>query len=146
MNTSQNDYESFLEYLQKGVMLLDLEELDSFHFKIDLENAELKELGNLLLLEGINEDNYVTTIGPKSVNILQRIFTLDKVKELSELLAGVDKKYGDDLEISRMVLASQLFLGDDNAKHYHLPLAITRLMEDIYEAFSDSTTNGRNKS
>ena len=143
MSSSQNDYESFLEYLQKGVMLLDLKELDDFHFEIDSDNSEFKELGNLLLLEGINEENYITTIGPKSVNILQKIFTTDKVKELSELLEGVDKKYGDDVEISRMILASKLFLGDENAKHFHLPLAITRLMEDIYETFSGNVINGK---
>src|SRR3990167_5896290 len=143
MVSSQSDYESFLEYLQKGVMLLDLKELDDFHFKIDLENVEFKELGGLLLVEGINEENYVATIGPKSVSILQKIFTTDKVNELSKLLNDVDKKYGDDVEVSRMILASKLFLSDENAKHFHLPLAITRLMEDIYEAFSGNAANGK---
>ncbi len=142
MSSPESDFENFLEYLQKGVMLLDLEEFDTFHFEIDVENPELAELGNLLLLEGINEENYINSLGPKSVNILQRIFTSDKVKELSDLLEGVDEKYNDDLEVSRMVLASKLFLGDENAKHYHLPLAITRLMEDVYESFAGNETNG----
>lgn len=143
MVSSQSDYESFLEYLQKGVMLLDLKELDDFHFQVDPENTEFKELGGLLLVEGINEENYVATIGPKSVSILQKIFTTDKVNELSKLLNDVDKKYGDDVEVSRMILASKLFLSDENAKHFHLPLAITRLMEDVYEVFSGNATNGK---
>ena len=42
MSSSQNDYESFLEYLQKGVMLLDLKELDDFHFEIDSGNSGIK--------------------------------------------------------------------------------------------------------
>ncbi len=136
MDSLQDEYESFLEYLQKGVMLLDLEELNNFHFDVNKEDPEFKELGNLLIKEGVNEDNYKSTIGPKSSMLLKKIFTPNKEEELHSILSEIESKYKDDIEIYRTSLASRLFLNDENGKHYYLPLALSRLMEDVYEAFS----------
>ena len=134
----QEEYQKFLEYLQRGPFLLDLKEFDGFHFILNFEDKEISELGSMLAKEGVNDSNYASTIGPKAIEILKKVFTKDKEKELCGILDKVENGYASDAEVTKTVLASKLFLENEQAKHYYMPLAITRLLEDIFAASSST--------
>ena len=134
----QNDenYKQFIEFLHRGSLLLELKEFDDFHFAINVKDKEIVELVTLLSNEGINEKNYFERIEPKAASILKISFTQDKEKEVYSILEVIEKGYTDNKEICATTYASKLFLENQETEHHRLPLAITRLLEDAYVAFS----------
>lgn len=136
MTPTDKDYELFLEYLHKGVLLLDKKEFDDYHFDIDTNSLKVKELATLVLKEGVNHDNYFNKIEPKASEILKEFFNEQKEKDLCNILSKIETDNPDDLELRTTTSASRLFLEDKQTEHHHLPLAVTRLIEDVYSTVS----------
>ncbi len=135
---TEKEYEMFVEYLHRGVMLLDNPEFDSFHFDIDLNNIQCQELATVLAEEGVNDQNYFKKIEPKAGEILSEFFTPIRIKDVCTILETIENKNLSNKEMCAITAASRLFLLDSQAEHNHLPLAITRLIEDVYFAFSEA--------
>lgn len=134
----EKEYQMFIEYLHKGVMLLENKEFDDFHFDINKDDSKFRELASLLVSEGINDQTYFKNIEPKASEILKKLFTSQKVKDVCKILEAIEGKNSDDKEICTITAASRLFLEDAQAEHFHLPLAITRLVEDVYMTFTEA--------
>lgn len=135
---SKEDYDSFYEYLHKGVMLLDFEEFDKFHFEVDINDSNFKELATLIISQDLNNKNYFKNIEPKASNLLKSIFTPTIAKNVYSILEALEAQNSTNKELYTTIFASKLFLEDKSAEHYRLPLVITRLLEDVYMAFTES--------
>lgn len=136
MIPQEKDYEIFLEYLHKGVLLLDRKEFDDYHFNIDINSLKIKELAKLVLDEGVNHNNYFNKIEPTASEILKDLFIDEKEKDLCNILNKIEIDNPEDIELRTTTSASRLFLEDKQTEHHHLPIAVTRLIEDVYSAFS----------
>lgn len=137
-NPNNQEEEIFIEYLKRGTLLLDQKDFDNYHFDVDINDTNCKELSDLLVNEGINPQNYELKIRPKAIKIMEYAFTEEKKKELHDLLTFLETEYGNNEEAKRIVLASKLFIEDKNANHCYLPVAVARLLEDIYAKFNMS--------
>ena len=146
---TEKEYELFVEYLHRGVMLLDNESFDDFHFDINIDDVNHQQLAAMILEEGVNDQNYFKKIEPKASDILKIVFTPKVIKEVCAILENIENQNLQDKELCATTAASRLFLLDSQAEHHHLPLAVTRLIEDIYYAFagdSDPMVNGNEAS
>lgn len=132
---SEEELKVFVEYLKRGTLLLDLKEMDALHFAIDQNDAAAKELADLVHTQGVNPENYESVIRPKAIVIMEKAFDEAKRKEFHGVLAAIEGAYQDNEEICKISLASKLFLEDENARHSYLPIAVARLLEDIYATF-----------
>ena len=137
MTLTEEDYQKFFEYLHKGALLLDFEDFDSFHFDINLENAQIRDLATLLIEEGVNDKNYFKKVEPMASEILKTLFIPQKEKDICGILQSIESKNSDDKELCATTSASRMFLEDEHAEHHRLPLAITRLIEDTFVSISD---------
>lgn len=132
---AEEDFKILVEYLKRGTLLLDLQDLDQFHFYINSTDKASEELATIINTEGVKPENYETNIRPKAVKILEVVFTDEKKSELHKILSEVEAKFKDNDEVLRIILASKLFIEDKKANHSYLPLAVARLLEDIYSTF-----------
>lgn len=133
MNINE-DEKIYIKYLRQAVLLLSMDEFKDFHFQINSNDEDYKNLANLISNEQISPQSYNKNIRPLAKRILEKVFTKEKVKELKEILNTLEKKYAEKLEIKKTVIACKLFLEDKDSKLNHFPLAIARLLEDSLKA------------
>ncbi len=128
--------DTVLEYLHKGIFLLEEKEFNDFHFEVDTSDKAFCELGEMLLECDEYDLKCLKKIEPRVNEILKDNLTKEKITSLCLILDEVEIRNCENKEICTTVFASKSFLKTNKEDSYKLPLIFTRFVEDVYMAFA----------
>ena len=128
--------DNILEYLHKGTLLLEEKEFNDFHFDVDVNNLDFRELAEIILSHDEYDIQCLNKIEPKANELLRKTLTKDKINSLYLILDEVELRNCENKEICMTVFASKSILKNNESNSYKLPLILTRFIEDVYMAFA----------
>ena len=133
--------ENIHEYLHKGILLLEEKEFNDFHFDIDVNDSSFCEMADMLIECNEYDVTCMKNIEPKANKILKEQLTEEKIKSLHLILDEIELRNSTNTEICAAAFVSKLFLRNKDVDYYKLPLAFTRLVEDVYMTFTNNEKN-----
>lgn len=128
--------DNIIEYLHKGISLLEEKEFNDFHFDVDVKDSRFCELAEMILSHDGYDVKCLNKIEPKANELLKKNLTKDKINLLCLILDEIEIRNCENKEICTAVFASKSILRNNETDSYKLPLIFTRFIEDVYMAFA----------